>query len=229
MTKNLAKFYEDLMDDLSMDTDQRYLEYVKQKDGSVVIDNLVFDTEYLDVYYKCEGCRRRNHKAFCCNGYDVELTAHDVEVVEKHLSEVVKMFPKLDKVLEADYFWGYGDDFERVLSRKDNEDCVFLLPGSKGCMLHAYALENGLDPIDVKPYICSLYPVVVIVIGDEIVVTTFNEESRVVLETGDAAVPCAASSGADEDHALRRTREILSRMLGQKNMAKAEKSILGGD
>jgi hypothetical protein len=238
MTKNLNPFYEALIDDLSQDQDTRYLQYLKAKPRTWVHENLVFDLEKLDSYYQCPSCRQRHPKAFCCRGYDVELTAHDLALVAGELPAVLKAYPAIRRSLGDREFWRRGDAFEPLLRRKANEECIFLMPGGKGCYLHAWALAEGLDPIEVKPYICSLYPVVVIVIEKEVVITTFNDESKIILETGDGAAACTLKRGRGDDHAVRRAAPILSRMFGDKVIStlltkigageKRQKSSAGG-
>jgi Fe-S-cluster containining protein len=39
------------------------------------------------------------------------------------------------------------------------EGCVFLDPATRGCRLHRFALERGLDVHEIKPMICLLFPV----------------------------------------------------------------------
>ena len=47
---------------------------------------------------------------------------------------------------------------EIVRTRVIDNRCVFLGKISRGCHLHALALEKGLDPHDIKPLICFLFP-----------------------------------------------------------------------
>ncbi|MBN2238305.1 MAG: YkgJ family cysteine cluster protein [Dehalococcoidales bacterium] len=43
-------------------------------------------------------------------------------------------------------------------TRVVNGRCVFLNRVSRGCHLHALALEKGIDPHSIKPLICFLFP-----------------------------------------------------------------------
>jgi len=216
MTKNIKKKYEDLIDDLSRDEDERYLDYLKDRPETYVYRNLIFDLKHLDKYYKCEGCKQRKPKAFCCSGHDLELTEHDIETIGEVLPEVTERYPRLARLLEGKRFWEWGDSYEKMMRRKSSDDCIFLMPGAQGCYLHAWALEQGLDPLDVKPYVCSLYPMVIIIIGEEVVVTTVNDESESILEVGSHSTPCCTSTGPGENHTLLRSRDILVRMFGEK-------------
>jgi hypothetical protein len=227
MTKNLKRHYELLMDDLSEDTDDKYVQFLKEKPRTFVYENLIFDLENLDGYYNCAGCKRKKPGAFCCSGYDLELTGHDIEKLEKIMPELANKYPGLKRSLKGENFWRYGDEFEKHMRRKGNDDCIFLMPGGDACYIHAWALERGIDPLDLKPYVCSLYPVVVVIIDDEVVISTMNEESRVILDAGENTVPCTVARGGREDHILVRSREILVRMFGPKIYRELAKRVFG--
>ena len=220
MIQNLEKYYEDMINDISRDVDDRYVEFLKEKPRTFVHENLIFDVDNLDTYYNCAGCKKKMSKAFCCAGYDLELTRRDINAIKGILPELIKYQPRLEPVINRDRFWRYGDEFEKVMIRKSNGDCAFLLPAGRGCLIHAWAVQNQLDPLDFKPYVCSLYPVVVVVIGEEVVITTLNEESRVILDTGEKAKACTLRKGEKKDHTLILARKILSRMFGDEIYSK---------
>ena len=227
MTRNLRQDFEALIDDLSRDPEDRYLEFLKDKSRTFQYQNLLFDVERLDSYYNCAACRQQNPRAYCCSGYDLELTGRDVDAVAGIMSDLVQMHPELKKARNGGNFWRYGEAFERMMRRKKNDDCLFLMSGNRGCMIHGWALANRVDPLAVKPYICSLYPLVVVIIGDEVVITTLNEETKVILDTGDKAMACAKKRGPPANHTLVRSREILVRMFGKKVYAQLAKRVFG--
>jgi hypothetical protein len=225
MTRNLRKDFKLLIEDLARDPEARYLEFLKDKPRTLVRDNLVFDVEALDSYFNCATCRRQNPRAYCCSGYDLELTDRDVKALAKVFPLLQRSFPELRSVVEDRRFWRWGKDYEKVMLRRKNDDCLFLRPGRRGCMIHEWALGNGIDPLAVKPYICSLYPVVVVIIDEQVVITTLNRESRAVLDTTDMAVACARKKGPPESHTLVRSREILTRMFGKKVYAELARKV----
>ncbi len=227
MTKNLKRYYEDQIDDLSRDTEDRYREFLLEQPETHVVENLIFDVRHLDTYYVCEGCKQKKPKAFCCKGHDLELTDRDLEVLDKLLPEFGADYPKIADKVEDGGLYEYGEGFEKHMRRKGNDECVFCLPAGEGCSLHAWALDRGVSPLKVKPYVCSLYPLVVIVIGDDIVVTTVNEESETILDVGTHATPCCSKKGKMENHTLNRSREILTEMFGARVYQKLRKRILG--
>ena len=217
MASRLKQRYENIIEDLSQDTDSRYKDYLLEKPRTIVHGNLILDLEHLDAYYNCAGCRTKKPHAFCCRHHDLELTRADLAALEAVQPELLAAYPRLAATVgRRGRLWKHNDNFERIMLQKSGGDCLFLLPGGDGCYLHRFALERGLDPIDVKPYICSLYPVVVIVIDEQVVVTTLNEDSARILETGDNHNACLAKKGRSEDHVLFRSRDIITRMFGVK-------------
>lgn len=228
MTKNLKKIYDVMMDDLARDMDERYLEFLNEKPDIFIHDNLIFDIENLDTYYDCKGCKKNKREAFCCTDHDLELTNRDFKALDKIVPKVAAAYPKLEKLLEKEKYWEYGDEFEKIMRKKQNGDCVFLIPGARGCYLHGYAIDNGLDPLDLKPYVCTLYPVVVIVLNDvDVVITTMNQESMKVLECSEETESCAAKRGKKQNHALVLSKQILTRMFGEKVYQKLHERVFG--
>jgi hypothetical protein len=215
MIKNLRREFCDIIGDLGRDVEERYLDYLKQKPRVFMHGNLIFDIASLDSYYNCDTCRKKNPKAFCCSGHDLELTRRDVKAVSGLLPSLLRAYPSLRRALGGEDFWRWGDEFEQVMRRKLNDDCLFLLPGGRGCVIHDWALANGVDPLEAKPYICSLYPLVVVMISERVVISTLNRETKVILESGHRARPCFTSRGAPESHTLVRSRAILTRMFGK--------------
>jgi len=53
-----------------------------------------------------------------------------------------------------------------------------------------------------------------VIIDDEVVISTMNEESRLILDAGEETIPCTVVRGGKDDHILVRSREILVRMFG---------------
>lgn len=229
MTRNIKRKYEDLIDDLSRDEDERYVDFLRERPETLVYQNLVFDVKNLDSYYVCEGCKQRKPKAHCCSGHDLELTEKDVETIGAIIGEVAEMFPRLKPLAEGGKFWRWGDGFEKMMRRRDNDDCIFLMPGAKGCYLHAWAASRGLDPLECKPYICGLYPLTVLIIGDDVVITTVNKESADILDCGSHSTPCCTRRGRPQDHALVRSRDMIVKMFGERVYDLLRERVLGKD
>jgi Fe-S-cluster containining protein len=64
--------------------------------------------------------------------------------------------------IEADIDWTPDREFpggRQTRTRVEDGACVFRSRSARGCMLHSFALVQGLDYHEVKPLVCSLFPV----------------------------------------------------------------------
>jgi len=43
-------------------------------------------------------------------------------------------------------------------TRERNGKCVFINPAGRGCLIHAYAVEKGIDYHELKPVVSTLFP-----------------------------------------------------------------------
>lgn len=121
------------------------------------VDTLVFARRYFTHCLDCTYC-----DDWCCSfGVDVDL--ENVERLRKHADgiEAFTGIPRTEwldgvNVVDPDYPGG-GNQRTRAV----DGGCVFLDRGKwggRGCMLHRYALEKGIDYHEVKPLMSSLFP-----------------------------------------------------------------------
>lgn len=96
--------------------------------------------------------------ACCDHGVDV-----DVVTVERILARAEELERKTGIARSAWFEERFEDDAEhpggrftrtRVVAGK----CVFHQRGARGCALHAWALEAGIDYHEVKPMVSALFP-----------------------------------------------------------------------
>jgi Fe-S-cluster containining protein len=141
--------------------------------GLPVID--AFDPRIFDFtyYHHCMECR------FCqdsCCQYGADVEAIRIPKVMEHAAELEQYLgvPRSDwfrdspddlgMIPDSDY---PGEAYTRTQvvdlppgrSPHNQEACVFLDPSDRGCRLHRFALERGLDVHDVKPMVCLLFPI----------------------------------------------------------------------
>jgi Fe-S-cluster containining protein len=128
------------------------------RSGVPVIDrvdpNIFLDT-FFSACMDCTFC----HDSCCQFGASIEGP-----LVEKLRGMADELEPYVG-VPRADWFRDemYEDDeypgglYTRTGVRGGK--CVFLNRNGRGCLLHRYALEKGLDVHDVKPLACNLFPV----------------------------------------------------------------------
>lgn len=132
------------------------------------------DTEiFLKTYYMhCVQCTFCNDQ--CCS-YGADIDMLNVKRIINHKEGLEKFmgiksekwfYPKKRK-------WDHeypGNEYTRTTKRKNY--CIFHNVHGRGCVLHSYALENGIDFHELKPFFCSVFPVTffegVLVIPDEI-------------------------------------------------------------
>ncbi len=121
------------------------------------VDLLIFQRRYFTKCLDCGYCAD-----WCCSfGVDVDLA--NVERLKAHADgiEAFTGIPRaewLDGVVQPDADYPGGGN---VRTRAKDGACVFLdrgQHGGRGCMLHRYALDRGIDYHEVKPLMSSLFP-----------------------------------------------------------------------
>jgi Fe-S-cluster containining protein len=142
------------------------------RDGAPVIDRVdprVFELTYFARCMDCSFC----HDACCRYGADIEITR--VREIERHRADLEAYLgvPRADwfredpedigMLPEPDYAGGAYTrtgvvDLPVGRSPHGETGCVFLDTGGRGCRLHRFALDRGIDVHTIKPIICVLFP-----------------------------------------------------------------------
>jgi Fe-S-cluster containining protein len=141
--------------------------------GPPIIDRFDPRIFSLTFFAKCMACTNC-HDACCQYGVDIELPR--VDAIDRHRRELELYL----NVPRSQWFRDDPDDFGIVLepeypggaytrtavvplpagrSGHSNEACVFLDPVDRGCRIHRFALERDLDPHEIKPMVCFMFPV----------------------------------------------------------------------
>jgi hypothetical protein len=188
------------LDYCDLEVERRYIDYLVETDRALVIDNLVIDVPaVVDRHFVCDtdlciGAKTRSdlHGRSCCSTFVVRAAPSEIKTIDGLLPDVVKRYPtvaaEIDKA--GGSWWHYDEeDYNKVLEVASNGGCIFLTPRQDGayrCALHAVALEKGLDPKRCKPATCSLYPLFMIEVDDDVLLTsTWRETRHVIDEDGD--------------------------------------------
>lgn len=119
------------------------------------------DTDIFDITYfmHCMSCTFCNDQ--CCS-YGADIDMQNVNRILEHKEEL----EKFTGIKSSKWFyknkrmWDYeypGHDYTRT-SRKGTA-CIFLNRKGRGCMLHSFANEKGIDYHDLKPFFCTVFPV----------------------------------------------------------------------
>lgn len=143
--------------------------------GVPVLDRVDADIFHLTYFARCMDCGFCQD-ACCQYGADVELLR--LKAVEPYRAELEAYLgvPReewfrddpadVGLVTDPDYPGGKYTRTQVVplpdgRSEHNSVACVFLdpAPGGRGCRLHRFALERGIDVHDIKPMVCLLFPV----------------------------------------------------------------------
>jgi Fe-S-cluster containining protein len=123
------------------------------------VDTAIFARTY---FMDCMGCSYC-HDSCCQYGADVEgdlmprVTAH---------ADELERFTGVSR----DRWWRGGVEVDwtpdrefpggrQTRTRVEDGACVFRSRAARGCMLHTFALGRGIDYHEIKPMVCSLFPV----------------------------------------------------------------------
>lgn len=118
------------------------------------VNTAIFSARYFTRCMSCDFC------ADACCQYGVDIDAQNVKRLELHAAEI----EAFSGVPRAAWFTDeieVDSEFPGGQSRRTSADehgCVFLARQGRGCMLHGFALANGLDYHDFKPIVSALFP-----------------------------------------------------------------------
>ncbi len=118
------------------------------------VDERIFSTNYFARCMECNLC----HDSCCSYGCPV-----DTREVERILACKNELENRLN-IPASDWFSAEVEQRSEFPSGKvrrtmtNNNRCVFHDNVLRGCHLHRFALEKGLDPHVLKPMVCFLFP-----------------------------------------------------------------------
>lgn len=122
------------------------------------VETDIFDLTYFMKCMECTFCKDQ-----CCEwGADIDM--QNVARVMKYKDELEaftgikseRWFDESEKGTDYEY---PGHDYMRTTFDEEKDYCIFLNTQSRGCMLHSFALNKGMDYHEIKPFFCSLFPV----------------------------------------------------------------------
>lgn len=126
--------------------------------GVPVLTHVETDIFRLSYYGDCMGCNFC-HDACCSHGADV--TAVDLTNMAAHTEELERyLHQPRDQWFTGQYDiaadWPGG---KATRTKTVDGHCVFLNVRGRGCLIHSFAIEKGIDVHEVKPMVCLLWPV----------------------------------------------------------------------
>jgi Fe-S-cluster containining protein len=153
------------------------------------VDTEIFVRTYFGACMDCTFC----DDACCHYGADVSALEQArlearADELERYLGVNRSEWLTGEKEVEPDWPGGHAT---RTQLRGDR--CVFLNRRGRGCLLHQYALEQAIDVHDLKPMVCTLWPVTwfdqTLALSDEV-----EDDDIICLTPG---VTCYRSARAD--------------------------------
>jgi Fe-S-cluster containining protein len=119
------------------------------------VDTAIFEQRYFTHCLQCHFCG----DSCCSYGADIDLPnverlLDQADALESYVGVARESWFGEDAFTDSEY---PGGAFRRTMVK--NDACVFLNRRGRGCLIHTFALSRGMDYHDVKPMICSLFPV----------------------------------------------------------------------
>lgn len=122
------------------------------------VDTDIFELTYFMHCMQCNFC----HDQCCDWGADIDkLNVNRIMSYKEELEQFtgIKRNKWFDKSVNK---WDHeypGGDYTRTALDETKKSCVFLGKKTRGCMLHSFAFEKGIDHRELKPFFCSVFPV----------------------------------------------------------------------
>jgi hypothetical protein len=119
------------------------------------VDTAIFTHRYFVQCMQCSYCFDS-----CCQ-YGVDVDAANVERLRAHAVELERYTGvPVDRWFTAE--WTDDPEFpsgRHTRTRVEEGACVFRNRRGRGCLIHSYALERGIDYHELKPMVSVLFPV----------------------------------------------------------------------
>ncbi|HLK38976.1 MAG TPA: hypothetical protein VKU41_19580 [Polyangiaceae bacterium] len=119
------------------------------------VDTAIFARTYFVHCMSCEYC----HDSCCRYGADID--AQNVARVEAHAAGLER-FTGVARERWWTGVWTEDREFpggRQTRTHVEEGACVFRSRTARGCMLHSYAVEEGIDYHLLKPMVSALFPV----------------------------------------------------------------------
>ncbi len=135
----------------------------------LIIDKIVVDEAILKTNFSC--CLEVCHGTCCATGdFGAPISDDDVKIIDKHLKGIEQYLPaeNIKLIRKNGYTETYRSGDLCVESLYDNGPCVFSYEheGITKCAIHTYCVKNQIDPVQIKPISCSLFPIRVRRLGE---------------------------------------------------------------
>ncbi|MCI0708336.1 MAG: hypothetical protein L0Y80_12730 [Ignavibacteriae bacterium] len=125
--------------------------------GTPNIGSVETDIFRIKYFTHCSSCTFCND--WCCS-FGVDVDIKNLRRIEQHAAGLEQFtgIPK-DRWF-VDEFWTEEEYPGGSCTRTQTNErgCIFLNKNGRGCMLHSYSIEKGIDYHELKPMISCLFP-----------------------------------------------------------------------
>ena len=181
--KNLQSYkYYGTTDLMSQQEAYRCAKYLKQHRASLVAHGrLLIDTKALltPCNLDCFRCHLVHRETCCENGQPYAMEEWQSKRLEEVADPVIRKYMQgsAGERLMQSGIWDQAKGRGNIQQYRGS--CGFLteVNGSRCCAIHAYAVQENQEVYPVKPFSCQLYPVELIQVGEQILVTALDEET----------------------------------------------------
>jgi hypothetical protein len=149
------------------------------EDHHLLIDENLMTPMNLDCFH----CNQAHGHNCCEGGQPYSMEGKNLQLFEEHAFSILKAFNQDGRYLYAK---------QRGLFEKTNKtnyypcirtfqgNCLFLveLDGQHLCAIHRYALDHGIEPYSLKPFSCSLFPLEIIQVDKDLLVTALTRKTE---------------------------------------------------
>lgn len=156
--------------------------YLKRKAANLVTEGrFLIDTAALATLFHldCFNCQRVHRETCCEGGQPYAADLWQIPIIEQEAPAVVQTYLQaaVQKRIKQCGIWEKGNSPGELLMNHGN--CVFFaeINGTSCCSLHAFAEANQREVYPMKPFSCQLYPLDIIQIGENILITAVNTET----------------------------------------------------
>lgn len=141
---------------------------VEDYDGKFLIDKATINHK---INFNCINCHKAHGKGhYCCNG--TPFAPMDIDYIENIAMDVIKTCCTKEEIENREKFleeYEFQQDYYQqgvcsipFIEENGVNNCFFFNYDKEKdcwyCSLHRYALLKGLNPFEIKPQSCSLFP-----------------------------------------------------------------------
>jgi len=125
--------------------------------GTPVIGSVETDIFRIKYFTHCSSCTFCND--WCCS-FGVDVDVQNLRRIEAHTVEL-EHYTGIPKERWFEQEFTFDEEYPGgscTRTQTDEKGCVFLNKNGRGCLLHSYSIEKGIDYHELKPLISCLFP-----------------------------------------------------------------------